>query len=61
MDLELKGKNVLVTGSSMGLGLACAKGFAAEGCRVHMAARNGAAMEAAAAEMRKKHGVEVVS
>jgi len=60
MDLELKGKNVLVTGSSMGLGLACAKGFAAEGCRVHMAARNGPAMEAAAAEMRKKHGVEVV-
>ena len=59
MDLELRGKNVLVTGASQGLGLACARGFAAEGCRVHLAARNAAAMNAARGEMMKQHGVEV--
>jgi NAD(P)-dependent dehydrogenase (short-subunit alcohol dehydrogenase family) len=59
MDLELHGRNVLVTGASQGLGLACARGFAAEGCSVHMAARNGAAMEAARAELEKRHGVKV--
>ena len=40
MDLRLKGKAVLVTGGSKGIGLACAKAFAAEGCRVHLAARD---------------------
>ena len=40
MDLGLKGKSVLVTGGSKGIGLACAKAFAAEGCRVHLAARD---------------------
>jgi len=56
MDLELRGKNVLVTGASQGLGLACARGFAAEGCRVHMAARNAAAMNAARESMIEQHG-----
>ena len=40
MDLRLKGKAVLITGGSKGIGLACAKAFAAEGCRVHLAARD---------------------
>jgi 3-oxoacyl-[acyl-carrier protein] reductase len=40
MDLRLKGKSVLITGGSKGIGLACAKSFAAEGCRVHLAARD---------------------
>src|SRR5207248_1875987 len=40
MDLGLKGKSVLVTGGSKGIGLACAKSFAVEGCRVHLAARD---------------------
>ena len=40
MDLKLSGKSVLVTGGSKGIGLACARAFVAEGCRVHIAARN---------------------
>lgn len=40
MDLGLKGKSVLITGGSKGIGLACAKAFVAEGCRVHLAARD---------------------
>jgi 3-oxoacyl-[acyl-carrier protein] reductase len=40
MDLGLKGKSVLITGGSKGIGFACARSFAAEGCRVHVAARD---------------------
>jgi 3-oxoacyl-[acyl-carrier protein] reductase len=48
MDLRLKGKSVLITGGSKGIGLACAKAFAAEECRVHVASRNKDTLEAAA-------------
>lgn len=40
MDLGLKGKNVLVTGSSKGIGLAVAELFADEGANVAICARN---------------------
>jgi NAD(P)-dependent dehydrogenase (short-subunit alcohol dehydrogenase family) len=58
MDLELRGKSVLITGASKGLGLGCAHGFAQEGASVHLAARTTAALEAAAADIRKKHRVD---
>jgi 3-oxoacyl-[acyl-carrier protein] reductase len=48
MDLRLKGKSVLVTGGSKGIGLACAKAFAGEGCRMHLAARNRERLDEAA-------------
>ena len=40
MDLGLKGKNVLLTGGSKGIGLAIAELFAAEGANVAICARN---------------------
>lgn len=55
MNLELKGKSVLVTGGSKGIGLACARAFAAEGCKVHIASRNRERLE----EVRKDLGVEI--
>jgi NAD(P)-dependent dehydrogenase (short-subunit alcohol dehydrogenase family) len=61
MDLELRGKNVLVTGASKGIGLACAWGFAAEGCNIHIAARSAGELNAERDKMMKKHGVGVTS
>lgn len=59
MDLGLKGKSVLITGASKGIGLACAKAFAAEGANLHLAARDPARLEAAKAEVAKIAAVQV--
>jgi NAD(P)-dependent dehydrogenase (short-subunit alcohol dehydrogenase family) len=59
MDMELRGKRVLVTGGSKGIGLHCGLAFAAEGCDVILASRDGAALEAAAGQIRGRHNVNV--
>jgi 3-oxoacyl-[acyl-carrier protein] reductase len=59
MDLKLAGKSVLITGGSRGIGFACAMGFAAEGCTVHIASRSKESLEAARDKIRSRHNVPV--
>jgi NAD(P)-dependent dehydrogenase (short-subunit alcohol dehydrogenase family) len=59
MKLDLTDKTVLITGASKGIGFACAEVFAEEGSHLHLAARNGAAMEKAATRLRAQFGVRV--
>ena len=60
MDLGLKGKVAIVTGSSQGIGLATAVGLAKEGCDVAMCGRR-ADVLASAAEKVRACGVRVVA
>jgi NAD(P)-dependent dehydrogenase (short-subunit alcohol dehydrogenase family) len=53
MDLRLKGKRVLVTGASKGIGLAVAHALAAEGCRLDIAGRGVPALEQARDRLRQ--------
>lgn len=52
MDLGLKSKVALVTGASLGIGKACARALAQEGCSVAICARHKEALDCAAAEMQ---------
>jgi uncharacterized protein len=54
------GETVLVTGASSGIGLELARSFAADGCRLVLLARNTAALEQLAGELRRAHQVEVL-
>ena len=51
MDLGLKSKVAVITGGSIGIGLAVAKGFAAEGADVVITARNAERLETARQEI----------
>jgi len=59
MDLGLKGKRALVLAASRGLGYACARGLAQEGCHLVICSRDEARIGAAAEQIRKDTGAKV--
>ena len=59
MDLHLSGKTVLITGGSKGIGAACARSFAAEGCNLILVARTLTPLEQVQSAIVADHGVTV--
>jgi len=59
VDLQLKGRSVLITGASRGIGRAIAQVMGAEGCNLHLAARSEELLSEVAAQIRSAHGVDV--
>jgi NAD(P)-dependent dehydrogenase (short-subunit alcohol dehydrogenase family) len=60
MDLELKGKRAVITGGSVGIGLAVAHALAAEGVDIAILARDKTRVETEAAGIAKAHGVKAI-
>ena len=54
MDLGLKGRRVLITGATKGIGRSCAEVFASEGADVAVCARNAAAVDETVEALRAK-------
>ena len=61
METGLKNKVALLTGSSDGIARAAAEGFAAEGARLAICARNETKLRKAADDLRARHNVEVLA
>jgi 3-oxoacyl-[acyl-carrier protein] reductase len=61
VETGLKNRVAIVAASSQGIGRATAEGFAAEGCRVAMCARNRESLQAAAELIRRQHNTEVLA
>ncbi|WP_137699969.1 SDR family oxidoreductase [Marimonas lutisalis] len=61
MDLGIIGKKAIVCASSKGLGRGCAEALAEAGVNLVMNARSADVLEAAAEEIRARHGVEVTT
>ena len=61
MDLELKGKVVVVTGGSQGIGLACAQAFLNEGARVIIVGRSEEKLNAARDQLQGGEALRTIS
>src|SRR5579884_1266385 len=61
MDLHLRGKRVLITGASKGIGAAAAEAFAEEGCHVRLAARSADALAKLAGRLSRAHNIEATA
>lgn len=59
MDLNLKGRSVLISGASKGIGRAVADEFAREGCALHLVSRTLADLERARAEILQHSDVPI--
>jgi 3-oxoacyl-[acyl-carrier protein] reductase len=60
MNLELKDKVAVITGGSVGIGLAVAEGLAAEGVHLVLAARQGDRVKAEAGRVAEKYKVRAI-
>src|SRR6476619_3847244 len=59
MDLSLKDKVAVVTGASLGIGLAVAEGLAQEGVHLALCARDSERLNANAEPLAAQYGVKV--
>jgi NAD(P)-dependent dehydrogenase (short-subunit alcohol dehydrogenase family) len=60
MDLGLKGKAAVITGGSLGIGLAVARGLAAEGVHVALCARDEERLGAVVTSIADQYGVRCI-
>lgn len=58
--MDLKGRTVVLTGASRGIGVGIAEALAAEGARIVLSARDAAGLEATAAKVRAAGGEAIV-
>ncbi len=58
-DKNMKGKTIFITGASSGIGEACARKFAANGCRLVLNARSVDKLEALKAQLQADYAVDV--
>src|ERR1700722_7903732 len=61
MDLHLRGKRVLITGASKGIGAAAAEAFAEEGAHLLLAARSGDQLKVLAERLRSAHQIDAAT
>ena len=61
MDLGLKDRVAVITGASIGIGLAVAEGLAAEGVNLVMIARQPERLQSEAARLAEKFGVKTIA
>ena len=60
MDLGLRGRWVLITGASQGIGAGAAEAFAAESCNLHLTARNTEALDKIATRLSQTYDIEAL-
>ena len=61
MDLGLKGRTVLITGASRGIGESVARTMAAEGCNLILTATDAEKLKSVADDAKQRHGVTVAT